>query len=352
LNTMQPVLMSGADQEQIRKGGGTLKTLVHMDGHEHYGYRAVTNDWFKPNAIRRRMEARLSELSRKFVDQMIELGGECGFATDIARFYSLQVIMSILGVPEEDEPLMLRLTPNLHSGDDPELRVGEARAESMNLGVKQFVDYFMEVTAARQADPAADLASTMANGRIDERLLDELETFGYYVIVATAEHDTTSSSLAGGLRALINYPGQLRLLQGNPKLIDNAFCQSRRDSFSESFRFSGKTARTRISISLLVSEFISVWLIWRRWNCELFSVSFCPGSKRSSLRGTSMTSLARSSAERRGCRFATGSTPMLDPDLAREASHSGNIFGECVRPSRVKIAVIFNISHMHARVPE
>jgi cytochrome P450 len=221
-NTMQPVLMSRSDQDQIRQGGGTLKTLVHMDGPEHDSYRGVTNDWFKPNAVRRRMETRLEELSRKFVDRMMELGGECDFATDIARFYPLQVIMSILGVPEKDESLMLRLTQNLLSGDDPDLRAGQTRAESINTGVAKFAEYFQHVTAARRASPVGDLASTVANGQIDGRPLDEFQTFGYYVIVATAGHDTTSSSLAGGLHALVERPDQLRLLQNNPPLIDNA----------------------------------------------------------------------------------------------------------------------------------
>jgi cytochrome P450 len=221
-NTMQPVLMSRSDQDQVRQGGGTLKTLVHMDGPEHDSYRGVTNDWFKPNAIRRRMEARVSELSRKYVDRMMELGGKCDFATDIARFYPLQVIMSILGVPEIDEPLMLRLTQNLLSGDDPDFREGQTRAESINAGVAKFAQYFNEVTTARRANPVGDLASTIANGQIDGQPLDDVQTFGYYVIVATAGHDTTSSSLAGGLQALIERPDQLRLLQSNPALIDNA----------------------------------------------------------------------------------------------------------------------------------
>ena len=55
LNTMYPVLMSRSDSDQLREGGGTLKTLVHMDGAEHHSYRAVTNDWFKPGNLRRRV---------------------------------------------------------------------------------------------------------------------------------------------------------------------------------------------------------------------------------------------------------------------------------------------------------
>ena len=222
LNTMYPVLSTRADSDKIRDGGGTLKTLIHMDGPEHHSHRAVTNDWFKPNNIRKRIEGRLVELSRKYVDRMMEMGGECDFAMDIARFFPLQVIMSILGVPEADEPLMLQCTQALLSADDPDLRAGGSRAESINASVQKFAAYFENVTAARRVEPIGDLASTIANGTIDGQPLEDLQTFGYYVIVATAGHDTTSSSLAGGLRALIDNPDQLQLLKRDPKLIDNA----------------------------------------------------------------------------------------------------------------------------------
>jgi cytochrome P450 len=86
----------------------------------------------------------------------------------------------------------------------------------LNAGVKQFAKYFEGINFTRRSNLVGDLASTIANGRIDGRPLDEVETFGYYVIVATAGHDITSSSLA----ALIEYPDQLQLLKEDPKLID------------------------------------------------------------------------------------------------------------------------------------
>ena len=53
-------------------------------------------------------------------------------------------------------------------------------------------------------------------------LLPDLETMGYYIIVATAGHDTTSSAMAGGLQALIENPDQFALLQAKPELMANA----------------------------------------------------------------------------------------------------------------------------------
>ena len=60
------------------------------------------------------------------------------------------------------------------------------------------------------------MASLIANARIDGEAVPEHETNGYYIIIATAGHDTTSSSVAGGLLALIEHPDQMEKLRGDP----------------------------------------------------------------------------------------------------------------------------------------
>jgi cytochrome P450 len=220
-NTPRVVLDPSGGVERLRATGADLKTLVHMDGAEHRGYRGVTNDWFKPQNLRRLFEARVGELSRSFVDRMVALGGACDFATDVALYYPLRVIMSILGVPEQDEPLMLKLTQQVFGAEDPDFG-GEDATATMAAALTELAVYFQGVIADRRARPTEDLASTIANGTIDGEPVGDLQTISYYAIVATAGHDTTSSSLAGGLEALIRNPEQLRALRDDPRLIDNA----------------------------------------------------------------------------------------------------------------------------------
>ena len=220
-NTLDSVLLRKDQREQSRAGGAMLKTLISMDGDEHRAYRNVTVEWFKPASLRKVLQPRVTQLARKYVDRMAEFGGECDFALDVARYYPLQVIMSILGVPESDELRMLELTQKLFGAEDPDFGVGEDRAARMAV-VMDFIQYFARMTADRRANPGADLASTIANATIDGKPLGDLETIGYYVIVATAGHDTTSSTLAGGLEALARDPEQLRALQRDPALLDNA----------------------------------------------------------------------------------------------------------------------------------
>ena len=57
---------------------------------------------------------------------------------------------------------------------------------------------------------------------IDGAYLPDMDLASYYVIIATAGHDTTSSTIAGGLHALVRHPDQLARLQADPTLLPTA----------------------------------------------------------------------------------------------------------------------------------
>lgn len=217
-NEPESVLITKADRASRTVD---IKTLIHMDNPQHGKYRRLTNDWFKPASVRR-LDDRLEALSIEAVAKLESLGGQCDFAVDIALPFPLQVILKILGLPEEDYPRMLTLTQQLFGGQDPDLQRDEVSPEVLAEVLGDFYAYFGDLTAKRRETPGDDLASLIANGQIDDAPMPDLETMGYYVIIATAGHDTTSSAMAGGMRALIENPGQLRKLQDNPDLMNNA----------------------------------------------------------------------------------------------------------------------------------
>jgi cytochrome P450 len=198
-----------------------LRTLIDMDGADHRAYRGLTQAWFMPPNLKK-LEARVHELAKRYVDKMMEKGPSCDFAREIAVYYPLHVIMSIMGVPESDEPRMLKLTQELFGGQDPDMkRPDELSNENSNVFL-DFFTYFAQITAERRAHPGEDLATVIANGKVNGCPLGDIETASYYIIVATAGHDTTSSTMAGGLRALVENPAELKKLQENPALLSTA----------------------------------------------------------------------------------------------------------------------------------
>jgi hypothetical protein len=196
-----------------------LRTLIDMDGADHRAYRGLTQAWFMPPNLKK-LEARVNELARRYVDHMMQKGPECDFSREVAVYYPLHVIMSIMGVPESDEPKMLQLTQELFGGGDPDMQRKE-RDPNTNV-IADFFAYFNAMTEARRAHPGEDLATVIANGTVNGCPLGPIETASYYIIVATAGHDTTSSCIAGGLRALIENPDQLAKLKAHPELLNNA----------------------------------------------------------------------------------------------------------------------------------
>ena len=183
-------------------------------------YRRISSDWFKPKGIAR-LNDRAAELAKRYVDRMAELGGACDFVTDVAVHYPLYVILSLLGLPEADFPRMLKLTQELFGTVDPELGRGTGQ-DDLLATLLDFFEYFQKLTEDRRANPTDDLASVIANAEIDGQPIGILEAVGYYVLIATAGHDTTSAAIAGGLHALIDHPDQFRRLRDDRSLVATA----------------------------------------------------------------------------------------------------------------------------------
>jgi len=214
-NAPRPVLMT-SESDELQAAAG-VRTLIHMDDPQHRVIRAIGADWFRPKAMRA-LSRRVVELAGLYVDKMVAAGGECDFVQEVAVNYPLYVILSLLGLPESDFPRMLRLTQELFGGDDDEFKRGTTRQEQMAALFDMF-EYFNAVTASRREHPTDDLASAIANARVDGEPLSDVDTVSYYAIVATAGHDTTSATISGGLLALIEHPDQRELLRAKPALM-------------------------------------------------------------------------------------------------------------------------------------
>ena len=109
LSEPRPLLATAAADDymaaQMEAGMG-LRTLIHMDDPHHRKVRAIGADWFRPKAMRD-LKIRVDELAKRYVDRMRDIGPECDFVTDIAVQFPLYVIMSLIGLPEEDYGCLL-----------------------------------------------------------------------------------------------------------------------------------------------------------------------------------------------------------------------------------------------------
>ncbi|HEV7312081.1 cytochrome P450 [Sphingopyxis sp.] len=217
-NGIRPTVLTNRDGEALARAatpnndGHLIRSLVQMDAPDHMKYRLLTQSWFMPKNLKI-VEERIRQIARETVDHMLEAGGACDFARDVAAHYPLRVIMDILGVPPEDEPRMLMLTQQLFGPTDPELNrsreaitSAEQAIAMLNYVIADFENYFGTLTADRRANPREDIATVIANAMVGGEQIPDRELAGYYMIIATAGHDTTSASTAGAIMELAKNP--------------------------------------------------------------------------------------------------------------------------------------------------
>ncbi len=197
-----------------------IKTVINMDPPEHRKYRAVASPYFSPRALGQ-LDALLTQTARQLVDGLGR-EGECDFVSEIASLYPLKIIARILGVPEADEPFILKLTNELFGSEDPEFQRSEDREAGMREMFAEFWSYFSKVMEDRRSEPRDDLASVIANARIDGEPMGELETMGYCLIAFTAGHETTRGAIGGGFFAMLENPDVRQRWAREPELTPRA----------------------------------------------------------------------------------------------------------------------------------
>jgi cytochrome P450 len=212
-------------EEIAREKFGTangLVALVNMDGEKHRKHRNITREFFMPSNLAS-LQGSIDEMAKHFVDKMASMGGECDFAADVAFFFPLRVMMSLIGVPEEDELKILQYTQQLFGYADEEFSIDESGKKREDYSaVEGLMTYFSQMVVDRQENPRDDIATLLATAQIDGEPMGQMELLSYFIIAATAGHDTTSATIAGGLQALLEHPDQMATLRADMSLLPAA----------------------------------------------------------------------------------------------------------------------------------
>lgn len=195
-----------------------IRTVVSVDGREHRALRGIIFPHVSPRSIRQ-MEAEVREIARRAVNSMLEKAPRLDFATDVAFLYPLRVIMSAMGIDASDEPFMLKLTQEIFSSTDPDLNrervdvTPDQQLQALDSTMSDLESYFDEVAKRYRKNPGDNLSSLIANAKIDGDYLTRRQLMGYYIVMATAGHDTTSNALGGAFWILCERPDILTQLR-------------------------------------------------------------------------------------------------------------------------------------------
>ena len=200
-------------------GAGNLPmtTVINTDPPIHREYRNMVGPYFRPKTLRD-LEDRVRDVSRELLDRHARAGEavELDFATEIASWHPLKMIAEALGIPEDDEPTVLRIANEVFGAMDPEF----AR-DRMELFQETLV-FLTKLVSEKRACPRDDITSVLSQATLNGEPVNDFDIMGYLMILITAGHDTTRHSLTGGISALIEHPEQLDLLRAHPELCASA----------------------------------------------------------------------------------------------------------------------------------
>jgi cytochrome P450 len=222
--TRPVIFLEGTGAAAPGSAASQVRVLVNMDPPEHREHRHLASPWFKPKTIRR-MEERVTDVCRALLDGLARADEvECDFVAEVAAPAPLKMIAEMLGVPEADEPVLLRLTNELFGASDPEFQRSGADAQQTFMAMAaEIFGYFATRFEERRREPREDLLSVMAHeGRIRGEPVSVLDAVSLCFIIATAGHETTRNAIAGGLLAFVEHPAEWKRLRENPALIADA----------------------------------------------------------------------------------------------------------------------------------
>lgn len=188
------------------------RSILHMDPPRHTKVRKLLGPEFAPTAVAR-MEPRVRSIARELVDA-VPIGEELDFAAQVADVLPMRVIGRMIGIPESDDERFKQWNTTSI--------VEEPYGPVVRGIVGEMIEYFSWLRAQRLERPRDDIATRLAQARVEGAPLDDAEYFGNLRTLMTGGQDTTSNLISGTLLELTRHPEALGELRRDPELLPTA----------------------------------------------------------------------------------------------------------------------------------
>lgn len=192
--------------------------LIFEDPPIHTTHRKLLARMFTPRKIAA-LEPKIREYCAAALDPLVGTGN-LDFITDFGAIMPMQVISTLLGIPEDDQEMIRD-----HGNDQMRTEAGKpmkAASEGMIDGsiFETYIDW-------RKDNPSDDIMTDLLNVEFTDeqgvtRKLTREELLIYINVVAGAGNETTTRLIGWAAKVLAEHPEQRRQLVENPALIPQA----------------------------------------------------------------------------------------------------------------------------------
>ena len=204
---------------------GNVRPLIplNVDPPLQSKYRKLLDPLFAP----KRMEEQEEDITRRvngFIDGFIDRGG-CNFSEDFADLFPSSVFLGLMGLPEEELRMFLRLRDGILHPEkfDPDAMFDmDKRQEIMNDTGREIYAYFGGLIDERTKEPAGDIVTRFMSAEIDGERLSREDILDILYLFLIAGLDTVSDSLTCFYAFLATHPDHRRQIVEDPSLIPGA----------------------------------------------------------------------------------------------------------------------------------
>lgn len=188
--------------------------ILNKEGAEHHRLRRLMNPAFSRKLIGG-LVPRFQALAMELIDGFV-MPDECEFVTEFAEPYAARVIAIMLGLPEEEWPVIARESATIGLAMGVTLRQDLPRIEA---ALARLYDYCDALIADRRADPRDDFVTALVEAsRAGDGRLSDAELRDGMVLLIFGGFDTTRNQLGLAMQTFSGDLGQWDLLAERPEL--------------------------------------------------------------------------------------------------------------------------------------
>lgn len=199
----------------LESSGKAPPMIIAMDPPRQAKLRRLISMAFTPRRVAE-MKPAVRTIARKRLLPLLERD-QFDFIGDFSAKMPMDVISSLLGVPQEDQD-------QLRTWSDTLLHREPGSAEVTQAGVsaaESIVRYFAQTLARRRSQMGSDLISALLEAEVEGERLSQEEILGFCFLLIIAGNETTTKMLGNAVDLLFRHPDQrARLIREPQRIVD------------------------------------------------------------------------------------------------------------------------------------
>lgn len=187
-------------------------SMISLDDPRHARLRRIVSRSFTPRLVER-VTGDVASLARRIVDDLVQCG-PCDFVEHVAMPMPLQIICSMMGIPDSAYDDVIDATNLILAVGDPDYAGADGRDRATVLGEKfSYLHQLMaDLGRLRREEPADDLVTALTHANVDGEALDHRDLGRFFALLVIAGNETTRNALSHALTLLTEHPDQRDLL--------------------------------------------------------------------------------------------------------------------------------------------